>query len=171
MNSWGHLALRLKAVRRVDLYRQEQRLVAQWPLLFTKSLDAAGTRTQRQAQRRRRRILGGAASGLIMKKCVSPAWAASVRRRRFSAHTWCCQSSSAPQLPLRSTCSAAHITSAVRRPRSQSRDSGGIWIPAIARGVCAACGTRTAYKPLNGKRKLARPKGIAPDPQLRSLML
>ena len=170
MNSWGHLALRLKAVRRVDLYRQEQRLVAQWPLLFTKSLDAAGTRTQRQAQRRRRRMLGGS-----QRPHHEEMRLAGLGRQReapkVSAHTWCCQSSSAPQLPLRSTCSAAHITSAVRRPRSQSRDSGGIWIPAIARGVCAACGTRRAYKPLNGKRKLARPKGIAPDPQLRSLML
>ena len=53
-----------------------------------------------------------AAIGRSRKNRVSPHWAARCRRRSDSLRMCCCHSSTAPQLPLRRICSAAHRLSA-----------------------------------------------------------
>ena len=57
----------------------------------------------------------------------------------ISPRTWLAQNSSAPQLPLRSTCSAAHSASLLRVLRSQTSCEGGRPSAASA-SACGGCG-------------------------------
>lgn len=79
------------------------------------------------------------AKGRNMKNSVSPHWAARCRRRRLSLRAWFCHNNSAPQLPLRNTCSAAHRVSALRVLRTQTSWDGGKPSAASA-SACGAWG-------------------------------
>ena len=59
------------------------------------------------------------ARGRSMKNRVSALCAARCKRRKVSPRAWLCQNRSAPQLPLRRTCSAAHSASVLRLLRIQ----------------------------------------------------
>lgn len=60
-----------------------------------------------------------AATRHIMKNSVSLDCAARCKRHKLSLQICACHNRSAPQLPLRSTCSAAHSASAIRSARNQ----------------------------------------------------
>lgn len=98
------------------------------------------------AGRRLRRSGAGEAScpaarGRSMKNRVSPLCAARFSRRSASPRAWLCQNSSAPQLPLRNTCSAAHSASALRPLRTHSSCDGLMprAASASAWGGCGGC--------------------------------
>ena len=82
-----------------------------------------------------------AASGRSMKNRVSPLCAARLSRRSASPRAWLCQNSSAPQLPLRNTCSAAHSASALRLVRTHNSCDGLMprAASASAWGGCGGC--------------------------------
>ena len=82
-----------------------------------------------------------AASGRSMKNRVSPLCAARFRRRSASPRAWACQNSSAPQLPLRRICSAAHSASALRLVRTHTSSDGLMPRAASAKawGGCGGC--------------------------------
>lgn len=103
-----------------------------------------------------------AASGRSMKNRVSPLCAARCRRRRLSPRAWLAQNSSAPQLPLRSTCSAAHSASALRLVRSHSSREGGRPSAASARawggwGGCSRTMRRSAQACRAGRSRRISP--------------
>ena len=105
-----------------------------------------------------------AASGRSMKNRVSPLCAAMCRRRRLSPRAWLAQNSSAPQLPLRNTCSAAHNASAPRLLRSHNSCEGGRPSAASAR-ACGAWGgcSRTMRRSAQACRA-GRSRRISPMP-------
>ena len=97
-----------------------------------------------------------------MQNSVSLVWAAKCRRRRASLRACFCQSRRAPQVPARSSCSAAQSTSAVRSARIQSSRSGGIpqLARARARGACGGASSAMGRWPAasrGGRRRRSSP--------------
>lgn len=91
-----------------------------------------------------------AAIGRSRKNSVSPHWAARCRRRSDSARMCCCHNSTAPQLPLRRICSAAHrLSAALPVLRIHSSCCGGKSRP-------SACGAYGGCSKAAGRVRLAR---------------